>query len=156
VTFNDAAVNGVFDEIVSHALATGRFDYVNQHEPKNAPHNGVQCSVWIQYIRPVRSSGMNATSGLVVLNARIYMDMRQQPMDSIDPNITVATADLLNVLSSDYQLGGASGVRNIDLLGAEGQPLDATAGYLELDRNMFRTVTINIPVVLNDMFQQAA
>lgn len=55
--FNDAAVMEVFDNVVSLALASGRFEHVNQHEPKNAPGNGLECSVWMNNIVPIRPSG---------------------------------------------------------------------------------------------------
>ena len=83
--FNDAAVMTVFDKLVSYALTTGRFDNVNQHEPKNSPGHGIQCSIWVNNIIPIRSSGLGATSGIVTLYARAYMNFRQQPFDMIDP-----------------------------------------------------------------------
>lgn len=154
--FNDAAVMTVFDKIVSYALASGRFDNVNQHEPKNAPGHGLQCSVWMDKIVPVRTSGLNATSGLVNMYARIYTNFRQQPFDMIDPNVMAATADFMGALSADFDFGGAADVRNIDLLGMTGTPLSAQAGYVEIDRQMFRVMTITIPVIINDMFTYGA
>lgn len=155
--FNDAAVMTVFDKVVSYALGTGRFQSVNQHEPKNAPGNGLECSVWINTIVPIRSSGLGATSGLVTLYARIYTNFRQQPYDMIDPNIMSAVADMMGALSSDFNFGGGAGVRNVDLLGiTTAAPLSAQAGYVEIDRQMFRVMTITIPIIINDMFTQKA
>jgi hypothetical protein len=157
VNFNDAAVMTVFDKVVSYALASGRFDHVNQHEPKNSPGNGISCSVWIHTILPYRpGSGMGATTGVVVLNSRLYTNFRQQPYDMIDPNITAATCDLIGAITADFNFGGDAGVRNVDLLGMTGTSLSAQAGYVEIDRQMFRVMTIVIPVVVNDMFMQGA
>jgi hypothetical protein len=156
--FNDAAVNEIFDIIVGYALASGRFDHVNQHEPKNAPGHGLTCSVWIQAIKPIRTSGVAATSGVILFTARIYMNFRSQPFDYIDPNVTAATTDLMGTFSSDFQFKNAqvADVRNVDLLGSQGVALNATAGYVEIDRTVFRVMTIQIPVILNDIFMQAA
>lgn len=154
MTFNDAAVNETFDKIVGYALSSGRFDAVNQHEPRSAPGNGLSCSVWVQRIRPIRSSGMNSTSGVVLLTARIYTNFKSQPYDMIDPNVMAATAHFMNALSGNFSLGGAEGVRAIDLLGTYGTPVEASAGFLEIDRVMMRVMTIQIPIIMDDMFTQ--
>lgn len=153
--FNDAAISGVFDKVVSYAMSTGRFDSVNQHEPKNAPGNGLTCSVWVQTIKPAKLSGLNATSGVVILYARIYTSFVAQPYDYIDPKITAATTDFMGALSGDFDFGGQFNTREVDLLGDNGVPLSAQAGYIEIDRRMFRVMTITVPIVINDMFAQA-
>jgi hypothetical protein len=152
VTFNDAAVSTVFDKIVSHAMESGRFDNVNEHEPKSSPGTGTLCSVWIQQVRPYRLSGMGAISGVVILNARIYMNFRQKPYDMIDQNITSASMDLMAAMAGDFDFGGDAGVRAVDLMGASGFPLSCQSGYVEIDRQMFRVMTVTIPVIVNDMF----
>lgn len=153
--FNDAAVMTVFDKVVSYALVSGRFDHVNQHEPKNAPGHGLECSVWMNSIVPIRSGGMGVTSGIVTLYARIYTNFRAIPFDAIDPNVMSATADMMGRLSSDFDFGGQAGVRALDLLGiGSNVPLSAQAGYVEIDRQMFRVMTITIPIIVNDMFIQ--
>lgn len=152
--FNDAAVNEVFDKVISYAMTTGRFDSVNGHEPTNAPRQGVICSVWIQVIHPILASGLAATSGVVQLNARIYRNFKSMPHDVIDPEITAATCDLMGALSADFDFGTADvDVRAVDLLGTYGVPLAAQAGYIEIDRQMFRVMTITIPIIVNDMFK---
>jgi hypothetical protein len=150
--FNDEAVNEIFDKIISYAMTTGRFDFVNQHEPTNAPHRGLQFSIWIQRIRPIDQSSIKTTSGLVLFSGRIYKNFKSHPHDLIDPDITSAIADMMNVLSGDFDFGGTANVRALDLMGMTGERLEAIAGYLELDRQMFRVMTLNIPVIVNDMF----
>lgn len=155
--FNEAAVLAVFSAVESYALKSGRFDHVNQHEPKSGPGTGVLCSIWIQAIRPIRASGVAATSGLVVLQSRIYMDFLSQPYDMIDPKITAAVADLMGAISGDFEFGSVANVRMVDLLGAYFQNgLNAQAGYVEIDRQIYRVMTVSIPVVINDMFMQVA
>lgn len=159
--FNDAAINQVIDKIVSYALASGRFDSVNGHEPKSAPGNGIVFAVWAQAIRPARLSGLAATSALVQFQGRIYIPFNQQPYDMIDPQVMAATTDLMSAFSGDFNFGGAANVRYVDLLGAEGANLGssglaALAGYVEIDRRMYRIMTITIPIVINDAFTQVA
>jgi hypothetical protein len=154
--FNDAAINQVIDRIVSYGLATGRFDQVNQHEPKSAPQSGISASVWVQTIKPIRGSGLDATSGVMLLNFRIYMNFSAQPFDMIDPSLTAAVTDIMGALSADFDFGGLADVRAVDLLGMYGTTMSALAGYVEIDRKMFRVMTVSIPVIVNDMFSQVA
>jgi len=159
--FNDQAINEVIDKIVSYALSSGRFESVNGHEPKSSPGNGVAFAVWAQTIRPTRRSGLAATSILVQFQGRIYIPFNQVPYDAIDPQVMSATTDLMAAFSGDFNFGGVADVRYVDLLGAEGanmgmQGLSAAAGYVEIDRRMFRIMTLNIPIVINDAFDQVA
>jgi hypothetical protein len=154
MNFNDAAIAEIFDKVVSYAMTTGRFDRVNQHEPTNAPGGGVTCSIWVDVIRPVMESGLASTSGILQLNARVYQNFKSMPHDLIDPKITAAVCDIIGALSADFDFGGAANVRNIDLLGQHGVPLAARAGYIELDRQMNRVMTITIPIIINDMWTQ--
>jgi hypothetical protein len=152
MAFDDAAVNEVFDNVVSYALETGRFDSVNQHEPVNAPGSGLLCSFWVQRIRPIPQGGMGMPSGVVVLNGRIYKDFRAEPKDYIDPAVTAATSDLIGAFAGNFSFGGAAGVRAIDILGMTGFMLEGVAGYLEIDRHMHRVMTLTVPVIVNDMW----
>ena len=75
---------------------------------------------------------------------------------AIDPKVMAAVTDYMGSLSGDFLLGNVGGVRNVDLLGQTGQALDAQAGYIEIDKTVFRVMTIQIPVIINDMFVQVA
>jgi hypothetical protein len=152
--FGDEEVQDLFDKIQSFALSSARFDAVNTHEPKNSPGNGVSMSLWVQDIRPVRTSGLNSTSALLVLMGRIYTSMTAEPYDLIDPNVLSATVYFIGALSGEFELGGEDGVRMIDLLGANGEQLAGRAGYVEIDRKMYRVMTITIPIIINDMWSQ--
>jgi hypothetical protein len=152
---NDAGVLDVFSRLESYAMSSGRFDAVNGHEPKSAPGNGITYAVWIQNIRPALS-GLSATSGLLMFNGRIYKPFTSIPYDAIDPQVTSATLDIMAAMSGDFKLGEADDVRNVDLLGSTGYSLMANAGYVEVDRHMYRCMTIQIPIIMNDLFVQVA
>lgn len=145
---------GIMGAVADHALRSGLFERVNGHEPKNAPGNGLTAAVWVDYVGPVLSSGLATTSARLVLNVRIYSSMLQDPQDAIDPNIIAAVDDLFEAYSGDFDLGGR--VRNVDLLGSSGTALSAQAGYLEQDRKNFRVMTITLPVIVNDAWEQVA
>jgi hypothetical protein len=143
----------ILDSVVSHAAASGWFEAVNSHEPKSAPGAGLTCAVWVERIVTLRSSGLASTSGLLVLNVRVYSSFIQQPEDAIDPNLVAAVDDLLTAYSGDFTLGGH--VRNVDLLGSSGTPLSARAGYLSQDNKNFRVMTIELPLIVNDIWSQS-
>jgi hypothetical protein len=146
-------VVAVLDGIVSHALASGLFERVNTHEPENPPGNGLSAAVWADRIEPARSSGLAATSVRVAFLVRIYASMLQEPADAIDPDMLTATSTLLGAYSGDFELGGS--VRQIDLLGTAGVPLSAQAGYITQDSVLYRVMTIVLPVIVNDVWEQA-
>lgn len=145
----------IVEAVVSHAATSGWFERVNGHEPKNAPGHGLTAAVWMQRITPVAAqSGLAATSALLLLNVRVYASMLTEPQDAIDPNLTAATAALMGAYTGDFTLGGL--VADVDLLGRHGTALAAEAGYLEQDRKMFRVYTVTVPLVVNDIWEQAA
>ena len=153
MTFDAAAVDGLFNKVVSYVQATGLFDRVNQFEPKSAPGSGLSAAVWVQSIDPVNSSGLAATSGRVLLNVRVYTNMLSEPPDAIDPGVLTAVTTLMGTFSGDLSLG--STVRNIDLLGETGESLSAKAGYVTIDTVLYRIMELSVPVLINDMFAQA-
>lgn len=140
--------------IASHAAATGQFDRVGLHEPKNAPGNGITAAVWRQRAAAIaEQSGLTHASARVQFTGRIYSNMLAQPQDEIDPNQDDAADAWFERLVGDLALGGNDNVRNIDVLGETGEPLDLNAGYLEIDRKYFRVVDITIPVIVNDCWE---
>jgi hypothetical protein len=147
-------IEGILGAVVSHAMASGHFEKVNGHEPKAAPGKGLTAAVWVQAIAPVpRGSGLATTTGRIELRDRIYTPMVQEPQDAIDPAVLTATIDLMGAYSGDFTLDGR--IRNVDLLGQAGVPLSAQAGYLNQDGRLFRVMDITLPLIVNDIWDQA-
>lgn len=146
-------VQAILDAVVSHAAASGQFERVNGHEPKSAPGNGLTAAVWVQSVGPVpNGSGLQRTSAVVVFNVRVYAPMLMEPQDAIDPALVGAVDALMSAYSGDFELGG--NVRCVDLLGMAGIPLSAQAGYLEQDKRIYRVMTITLPVIVDDAWEQ--
>lgn len=154
MTFDAAAVLGLFDQVTSHAASLGLFDTVTSHEPKNTPGNGLWCAIWVQGIGPVPSSGLASVSGRVELRVRIGSSMLQEPQDSIDPNILSAVTVLMGEYAGHLTMGAT--VRAIDLIGMHGTPLSAVAGYITIGQQMSRVMEITFPVLINDMWTEVA
>jgi hypothetical protein len=149
-----ADIQGLFDKIQSHALATGLFESVNTHEPKRPLTTGIYAAVWCEAVRPLASSGLGSTSGLIEFRIRIYSGMLQEPQDAIDPNVLKAVDTLLSKYSGDFSLGDS--VRCIDLLGQSGTALSANAGYVLLSQTLYRVMDITLPVIVNDLWDQVS
>lgn len=148
-------IRTILNAVESHALASGFFQAVNGHEPKSAPQNGLTCAVWVEQIGPARGgSGLASTSTRLALFVRIYTPMLSEPEDAIDPDMMTALDALLAAYSGDFELGGL--IRQVDLLGAYGDPLSARAGYLTTSGAEYRVMTITLPLVVNDLWSQAA
>lgn len=145
----------LIDDLASHAMASGHFDKVNQHEPKNKPGRGLTCAIWIDRIEPARGrSGLASTTARVTFNVRIYTTMLQNPQDAIDPQVMLASDALFEAYSGDFALGGDAAF--IDLLGAtQGHPLFSQSGYINIDNTVYRVMTITVPVVVNDAWTQS-
>lgn len=148
-------IEAMVDAIASHAAGTGLFERVNLHEPKSAPGAGMHAAVWAQQIRAVpQRSGLAATSARVVFTIRLYRNMTAEPQDSIDPEMMRAVDTLIGLVHGDFDLGGT--VAEVDLLGMYGDPLEATAGYLNQDGKLYRIIDLNIPMVINDAWAQSS
>ncbi len=147
-------IQSIFDAMQTHVAKSGHFEKVNTHEPKKAPGSGLSAAIWIDHHGPQPGeSALDKTTWRLVFNVRIYTNFISEPQDAIDPMMLTATSALMEAYSGDFTLGGI--VKNIDLLGAGGVPLQAQAGYMNQDNQMLRISTITVPVVVNDAYTQA-
>ena len=155
MAFDAAAINAVYAAAVSYAQKLGVFETVYAYEPKAAPASLPACAVWTQALTPVAAlSGLSATSGRLELRARIYVSFLGKPEDRIDPELVRLASTLLGAYTGGFTFAGT--VYAIDLLGAHGQSLSATAGYIQHDSHMFRVMECEIPVIIDSLWQQGA
>lgn len=140
--------------VQGHAQETSYFTSVLLHEPKNAPGPGLTCAIWEDRIKPVRSSGLNSASALLVLKVRLYVNMLQEPQDAIDAGLTLAADSLYTAYVGDFDLG--SEARYIDVFGSDSVEMDCVFGYLEQDKVLFRVAVITLPIIVNDVWTEAA
>lgn len=143
--------------LASMASASGLFDAVVQHEPKSTPGaTGVTCALWVNDMRPVASeSGLASVTIRLEYMMRIYTSMLAEPQDEIDPKVMDATTALFTALCGGFSLAGL--VRNIQLFdGDAGEGLRAVPGYINVDRGLFRTMDIHVPMIINDVYVESA
>ena len=141
------------DRIVSHAMTLGIFERVNQHEPKNAPGLGRTCSITFKTLSPARGhSWLASTTALVVFMVRIQTPMLTDPQDDIDGILMEGADALMGAYTADFDLEGT--IRSVDVLGQSGTSLSARAGYVNQDGKLFRTIDIDLQLIVNDVWDQ--
>ena len=155
MSFDQAAIRGVYAAAVSTAKQLNIFETVAQHEPKSKPVSMPACAIWTDHIVPIAGlSGLSATSGRLGLRARIYLNFLSKPEDRIDPELLRLTSTLFNAYSGGFTFGGT--VYAIDLLGAHGEALSARTGYIHHDDTVFRVAECTIPVIIDSLWTQVA
>jgi hypothetical protein len=146
-------VTRILDAITSHAARLGPFERVQTHEPKTAPTEGMTGAVWVADVMPVPElSGLDSTTMRLGFTLRLYQNMIREPQDVIDTEMTDVVSLLLAAYNGDFTLGGL--VHKVDLLGAHGQPLSVVSGYIPQDGKLLRAMSIYLPVIIADAFNQ--
>lgn len=149
-------IDPIFDAVISDVQRTGYFDRVNEFESKRAPGHGLTADVWVQSMAPVPAgSGLSNTSAVVLFIVRIYRNMLRD-QDRIERPMMKAAAAIVRKYHDNFDFGLDPLVRNVDLLGEAGTPLNAQAGYTDLDNKQFRIYDILVPVIVNDVWPQTA
>lgn len=147
---------GIRDALISAVQTTGYFERVNAHEPKNAPGKGLTCAIWCEEVVPTHRSGLSRTSAVLRWTVQARCSMTREPQDDIDIDLLAAVDAVGAVFSGNFDLG-ITGVRGIDLLGADTQQgMGARAGYVNQDGIMYRVYDLSVPVVVNDVWTQGA
>lgn len=146
-------VTGILAAVQSHAQQLGVFEQVITNEPKNAPGNGLTCAIWVQRMGTVAAaSGLASVSGRVALMVRVLKPMLALPYGQIDPDILTAADALMAAYAGAFTLEGH--VRDVDLLGQHGIGLDAQAGYVTIDKKLFRLMDVTLPLIINDLWTE--
>lgn len=142
------------DALISYGQSCGMFTTVLGHEPKSAPvvdREAVTLALFSSTIGPARS-GLASTSLRWEIGGRIYLSAFTEPADDIDPLVVDASVAYLAILCANYSLGGL--IANVDIRGADGDPLLATPGYIEQDQKVFRSMDLRIPLIINDVMPE--
>lgn len=141
----------------------GYFDNVAGHEPLNAPGNGVHCYVWAGPTRfAAAESGLDSAALVVSFNVRVQLlaggpKAKGVNLEDIDRKLLHATGLLFDAFIGHFRLtdhAGTALVRRVDIFGSYGQGMTMTPGYLNSDGSIYRVGVINLPLVLNDEYDE--
>jgi hypothetical protein len=147
-------IQNIIDNVASHAMSTGYIDTLVGYLSKQSPTNGITAAIYVESITPIKSSGLSNTSIRLELEMQIYSSTYQEPYDTIDSGLVLATDAVFTNFIGDFDLGGES--RHIDIFGAHGRGLYVRSGYFNLDGKEFRVFQIMIPIIVDDVWAQAA
>jgi hypothetical protein len=145
-------VNAIF----TLCSATGHFRETLAHEPASAPGSeGLVCAIWGSEMRPVQTSGLDVISARMEITVRIHKTLFTEPKDQIDLEVFAATDAVMSAIIGDFTLRAADPtlagvVRQVDLLGSDGDGLRAVAAYVQIDQTKYRCMDIFVPVIIND------
>lgn len=152
---NSTFPKDVLAELETHCRSRGTFNWVQVMEPDQQPGEGIGCAIWLNRLQPARNaSGLDTTTVRLEYSIRLYKSLTTFPQETIDTDMLTACADLMMSFSAGFSLQGMA--RAVDLLGAHGPGLEMAAGYIEQDGNQYRIMTITVPVVVNDVWDQEA
>lgn len=149
---------GMIDAVATVLQRSGYFDKVNQFELKGAPTStGLLASVFLANIAPSqRRSGLSSTAVRVAFTCRLYMNMMHDPAWEIDPTVMNALDWVVNEFTGDFTLDGLdSDSVELDLLGSDGIPLSAVAGYVNVGGALQRVLDITVPIIVWDAWTQS-
>lgn len=146
-------ITSILDGLVSHAMGTGYFQQVNEHESKQSAFEGLTCEIWVEQVRPVKTSGLASTSIMIQFQVRMYAGTMAEPYDDTDANLVVALDALMRDYISDFTLGGL--LRHVDVFGAHSNGVRASTGFVNHDGKEFRVFSINLPCIVDDLWDQA-
>lgn len=145
-------INTILDKVKSHAQSLGVFGSVNTYEPTTPAGNDVDCSIWLDEIIPVSTSGLASTSVCITFTVAIYANMLAEPYEETDGKLIRALDALMTAYNGDFTLDGT--IRNVDVFGRDTQGLRVQAEYFKPDDILFRVLTISLPLVVNDVWEQ--
>lgn len=139
----------------------GAFDIVDGHEPLNAPGRGLHVFSWAGPTKFVgAASSVDSAAMVINFSVRIQtlaIAAKGQSNNDIDARLLRATGVLFDAYIGHFRLTDHTGtplVRNVDIFGAYGQGLTMVPGYLNSDGTIYRVGVINLPLVLNDEYDE--
>lgn len=151
----------IVDVLQGHAARSGLFETVSGHEPLSPPAGGLSVAFWADYLGPVPlASSLASTTGLLIINGRLYRSMLTEPQDAIDPEVLRAVYALQAAYSANFSLNIVDELERpaawVDLLGQSRSRLESRAGYLPQGDITYRAMTIVIPIILPNLWPQAS
>lgn len=150
-------IDGLQGALMSVLQRTGYLKTVDGHEPREAPGTTPHGAVWMGPGRPVgpRVSGVASVGTVLTWFVRIYLPAGQggnKPYDEIDRELYRITDALLALFFGEFTLGGR--VRNVDIFGMASPGVSWDPGYQDIGGSKFRIMTITLPLIVNDQYEE--
>lgn len=139
-----------------HVLTLNVCDTVSGHETKAPPGTGVHCEMFGGGFECVPArSGLGVVAVKLLWRMRLRTSWMQKPADDIDHRLLKVLDPIMTSFIGGFTLGGT--VVAFDVLGAAGgSPVTGQFGYLDQGGQMFRTVEAQLPLIVDDLWTEAA
>lgn len=145
-------ITTIMDRLTSHASSTGVFGSVSGYEPAVYSDNDIDCAIFLDEIQPINGSGLASTSVAATFTVDIYANTLPEPYDETELKLVRALDILMTAYNGDFTLDGA--IRGVDLFGLYTQGVLVTAEYIKNDTGLFKVLTIRLPLIVNDVWDQ--
>jgi hypothetical protein len=141
--------------LVSKIKTLGVCGNVAAYPPIAGPGPGVTAWLWVQRVVAVPSlSGLANTAARVDFTLQLLTSTKQSPYEGIDEKMADALDVIMRALVGDFTL--TARIHSVDVLGAYGAPVTAELGWVDFDRVPWRALTVTIPLVVTDLWDEVA
>lgn len=148
--------------LTTHATAVVEVDRVLGFEPKSNAQigDGTVLACWVANLRviPERST-LAMSAGRADWTLRLHRNGLGDAteMATTERVILDATSALFAAYHAEINVSGVGGPEDgwFDPAGMTGEPISAPSGYMDIDKRLYRVVTISIGIVIDDAWPQS-
>jgi hypothetical protein len=147
---NGLQVEEITARLVSFVAEQGVVEDVNGGDIRHMLSGGLRAGIFVTDMTTIQSSGLAVVSVRLEQTIRLYERMQVEPSDVLDVDTLRAVDAICNAIVNDFTIDGI--VRQVDVLGAHGQPLRARPGFLPVQEQECRIVDVIVPLICDDVW----
>lgn len=149
-----AGLKATYQALLDTVAEVGGWGAVVPHEPLSAPteHGVIACVFPSEPMQPItESSGLAAADARIVITVRLLRNALAEPQQERETDLLEAYDRVMTALLADLTLDGTA--RSIDVLGESGGQTQGQWGYATIDRAIFRLIDIDVPIMVNNVWE---
>lgn len=135
---------------VSFVAGLGVVEDVNGGDIRHMIGGGLKAGIFVSDLTTIQSSGLDSVSVRLEQTIRLYERLQVEPSDVLDVETLKAVDAILNAFVENFEIDGI--VRQVDVLGAHGQPLRARPGFLTVQEQECRIADVIVPLICDDVW----
>lgn len=146
------AIRSTLKTVESYVKTHSRTRNAQIGEFKSPPTSRAAASIFMAGVRmPVIR--MSATTRVYDVVVRFYVSFLEDG-DVTETMMADIVSDFLDDIEPDADLGG--NIRNVDLGGQHGRPLEVEFTYVDIERTVFRVADVMLPLIVDSAAGSAA
>jgi hypothetical protein len=148
-------VDAIMAKVVSVVESLAVVETVNGGDNIHVVGAGLRASVSPERIAsPPGSSGLDSASVVLTVRVRLFDRVFPTPVDEFSTDLLKAIGKVCGAYLGGFTLGGL--VRDIDLHGRHGQAMTVQAGYMDVPDGTCRVMTLLLPLVIDNAWEEVA